>query len=545
MKMDENTVKAVAAMETQVNDARRMAFVWVMAIVVTLVASVQIYLSVSLHQYTGLSLLIALAIVIGFSGVKGWSHGWLSNNKSRMLKVFHSGLERLSEAEMGGTAAALVAAVKSIQAEENPLLQSLMQNRQDYINGLIESRFRVELEKQLADEIKKYEQQCLQKATDLRNQHPLYKAYYALEAAEKYLKQRRVEIKDHWDEAMSKTSWWNQLMNFGSLDVRDLDNKIREFCVAKEVLIRKHENEFDQLNNHYGELAKQAFERVAKTKVYAEKVIQQCNYDDTIGNEVLKRSFFLASLSVPVSLWSDVSSAGDIYDVLRSVNGNYAGMSDMEVWWETLFLQPESLSGLISLTKGAYLERLVASDTGGQLFEHFNHPDTDIVIDGVAFQIKATDSVDYIHSVADGIPVIATTEVANLTDAIDSGYTNDELREAVSLAVGGAVIDVGDTAVDAILTGVGGLGVLATLNGISHTVKQHENGGDLVEAMFEGAGVAIEGTARAAVNTLELGYKVLTSRPSRFVGRGLVKIFIALDNKLMGVTESDKKNDGQ
>ena len=61
------------------------------------------------------------------------------------------------------------------------------------------------------------------------------------------------------------------------------------------------------------------------------------------------------------------------------------------------------------------LEQLIAADTGGELFEHFNHPGSDIVIDGVEYQIKATDSTSYINSVADDIPVISTSEVASET----------------------------------------------------------------------------------------------------------------------------------
>src|SRR5690606_12264920 len=118
-----------------------------------------------------------------------------------------------------------------------------------------------------------------------------------------------------------------------------------------------------------------------------------------IESDLLKKSLWLSALSLPVSAWSDLDSAGNVYDALRRVNGNFANMSDTEIWWETLFISPESLTGLAALTKGAYFEQLVSADTGGVLFEHFNHPGTDIVIDSVAYQIKATDSVGYVRSV--------------------------------------------------------------------------------------------------------------------------------------------------
>ncbi|MBQ1558505.1 MAG: hypothetical protein IIZ69_10285, partial [Pseudomonas sp.] len=68
--------------------------------------------------------------------------------------------------------------------------------------------------------------------------------------------------------------------------------------------------------------------------------------------------------------------------------------------------------------------------------------------------------------------------------------------------------------------------------------ERYKNGGDGVEALFEGAGVAIEGTARALVGTAGLGYKVLSSRPSRFIGRTLLAGLKKLDDKMM---EAGKK----
>ena len=68
---------------------------------------------------------------------------------------------------------------------------------------------------------------------------------------------------------------------------------------------------------------------------------------------------------------------------------------------------------------------------------------------------------------------------------------------------------------------------------------EHENGGDAVGAICEGAGVAIEGTARALVGAAKMGYKVLSSRPSRFVGRVLLKGAKKLDDKVMAEAEKN------
>jgi hypothetical protein len=122
--------------------------------------------------------------------------------------------------------------------------------------------------------------------------------------------------------------------------------------------------------------------------------------------------------------------------------------------------------------------------------------------------------------------------VALSTGAIDSGISNNDISDVVDNALGGTVLDVGDTTVDAILSGLGGLGLFATLEGINHATKKYEKNGDVEEAIFEGAGVAIEGTAKALVGTAEMSYKILASRPSRFIGRLLLKICKKIEKKL-------------
>lgn len=236
-------------------------------------------------------------------------------------------------------------------------------------------------------------------------------------------------------------------------------------------------------------------------------------------NNIVKKSLWLSALSIPVSMGCDFYTAHHVYDVLREVNGNFQGMSDFDVWFETAWMSTESLTGLSSLTKGAYFEQLVSNDTGGQLFEHFNHPDTDIVIDGVEMQIKATDSVNYINSVDDAIPVIATTEVAEKTGSIDGGYSNKELNNTVSLALGGSVVDGSDTAIDAIATGVGSLGVFAAISGATHAKSRFSSGTGVVEAISEGAAFAVVGMSRGLVDTGGMVYQTVTSKFSKLIGR--------------------------
>ena len=101
---------------------------------------------------------------------------------------------------------------------------------------------------------------------------------------------------------------------------------------------------------------------------------------------------------------------------------------------------------------------------------------------------------------------------------------NEELTNSVSLALGGGVVDISDTAVDAIFSGLGGLGFFATVKGLNSARKKYKKGGSGIKSFLEGAGVAITQAAKTLVNTCETVWKVVTSRPSRFIGRNLWKI---------------------
>ena len=69
---------------------------------------------------------------------------------------------------------------------------------------------------------------------------------------------------------------------------------------------------------------------------------------------------------------------------------------------------------------------------------------------------------------------------------------------------------------------------------ILYESKKYNNGGNGVEAIFEGAGVAIEGTAKGLVDTCELAFNAVTSKPCRFVGRHVYAGLEKLDRKLSG-----------
>lgn len=358
----------------------------------------------------------------------------------------------------------------------------------------------------------------------LKNELPIVKANKEIESALNFFELKLKQIEEEWKVARENFSWWNKLAYAGGPDYSEIKNRIKELDRMNHSFKKKHGDSLSKLNDllkHQFNLGKR---RIEQAYDHALKVQPQDKNDVLDGDDLIRKSFWCAIFSVPVSASLDFINAHNVYDTLRQVNKNYLGMSDVEIWWTTLWMAPEKLQGLASLTKGAYFEGLVAANTGGQLHEHFNHPETDIVIDGVEMQIKATDSIDYINSVDDDIFVIATSEVAAETGSIDGGYTNEELTDKIGLALGGGVVDIPDTAIDAILSGLGGLGLFATLKGLNRARQTYKKGGSGIKSFLEGAGVAIKQTAKTLVDTCEMSWKVVTSRLSRFIGRNLWKI---------------------
>ena len=244
--------------------------------------------------------------------------------------------------------------------------------------------------------------------------------------------------------------------------------------------------------------------RLTTIKKVAHAAIPPRHQDLFNEDRILQKASLLSAFSISVSAWRDINQAGSVYDSLRAVNGNYADMSDAEIWLETLTMSGPQLAGLAHLTKGALFEKYVASETGGQLHENFNHPDTDIVIDGVQYQIKATESEAYIKQVSDHIPVISTSEVAENTGSIDVGYSNEELVEAIDLALGGTVIDFSDTGLDAVVTGFGGVGIFAIISGARSGMEKYRKSRDAVDAAFAAVGQTVRVTIRQGVMIAEI-----------------------------------------
>ena len=369
---------------------------------------------------------------------------------------------------------------------------------------------------------------------------PAIRAERTIAAALDKLRHHKAEAAARLNEERKrrKLKWWFDLT---APDFAEVDAKIEELEGAQKRLVQS--GDIRRTDNYYLALGSLVNRRTAQIEREALSAIPAKRNEPFDDVATVQNALILSALSVPVSAWGDFALAGDVYDSLRAVNGNYADMSDADIWLDTLTMSGPQLAGLANLTKGALFEKFVEVDTGGQLFKHFNHPDTDIVVDDIAYQIKATDSVGYVNGVADDIPVISTSEVAEMTGSIDGGYANEDLTQSVDLALGGTVLDISDTAFDAVLTGVGGFGIFAILRGLQSGAAAYRKDGESFEAVVDGASVTVVSTARSAVNMAEIVVKgsvgVATSRPMRFVGRTMASGVNRFDRWLESPEEVD------
>lgn len=344
----------------------------------------------------------------------------------------------------------------------------------------------------------------------IRQRHendPHVRAKLELERALVYLRELVSEADRQFEAALEKKflKAWSIISRPGRKQLRMVRQEIKALEAALASVSANPE--LIKAERDYEHLVRLVDQRLSAAKSLASEAIPLGHRDSFEPDHALSLGLVSAAFSVPVSLAMDLGQAGSVYDALRDVNGNYVGMTDFEIWHETLTMSPDALAGLAALTKGSYFETLVEGDLGGERFAEFNHPDTDILIDGVAYQIKATDSVAYVEGVAEHIPVIATTEVAELTGSIDGGYSNIDLSEAVDLALGGSVIDIGDTLLDGITTGIGGVGVVAIIQGTHAAWSKYRSDGDAVSALGVGVTKTAAGVARTIVNATELIYR--------------------------------------
>ncbi len=381
------------------------------------------------------------------------------------------------------------------------------------------------------------------KLAEDRANSPIVLAKQRLVDAIANLKLQKAEAEKELDR-QREMKWLKLWFDMTRPDFAEVDEKIVELEAALCRLRKSGALEAE--SGRYDALAARIEKRTKEIERAAIKAIPQDHSEQFDEDRILRNATWLAAFSVPVSAWNDFSKAGDVYDSLREVNGNYLEFSNFDIWLDTLTMAPAELAGLGSLAKGAYFERLIESDFGGQRFEHFNHPDTDIVIDGTAYQVKATDSAAYVEGVPDDIPVISTTEIAEITGSIDGGYLNADLTETIDLPLGGTVIDIGDTTVDAVLTGVGGVGIFAILKGVWSGSAHYRETGNALEALSAGLSTTAVSTARTAVNAAEIVGRgtvgFFRSRPMRFAGRVIAAGSRRMDNWLEETQKEERRS---
>ena len=137
----------------------------------------------------------------------------------------------------------------------------------------------------------------------------------------------------------------------------------------------------------------------------------------------------------------------EVFEAVRRGYGDLSDATDGEVIDYFADIDDESWTGHMSNIKGIlfeqeYVDMLGEEGVEAALFEHTNHPDTDLQIfeDGSVveeLQLKATDSASYLTSTLaenPDIAIIATTEVASGFDTdmvIDSGISDAVLEEAI------------------------------------------------------------------------------------------------------------------
>lgn len=174
----------------------------------------------------------------------------------------------------------------------------------------------------------------------------------------------------------------------------------------------------------------------------------------------------VAAASVHVSVGDGPQDIDPL--LLKAIHDTNPSMTD-----DRLFsLDGDALQGAVNTAKGKYFEYLVVEklnqgqqvgplllESGQQavLADSMTQPGWDLrIIDGHGnvveyLQLKATDSVSYIHSALERYPdiqILATDEVAHSGLALDSGITDQDLRAHVEMGFDAVDVSLSETFLD-------------------------------------------------------------------------------------------------
>ena len=124
----------------------------------------------------------------------------------------------------------------------------------------------------------------------------------------------------------------------------------------------------------------------------------------------------------------------EVFDAFRRGWSDLENASNDEIVEYFSDYSDESMVGVISNVKGIAFEMEIerAFDNHGldaNLFDEINHPGTDIYLDnGQEFSVKSGTNIEpTVEDLDEGLDVISTTEIADVTDAIDGNMLNLDL----------------------------------------------------------------------------------------------------------------------
>ncbi|GEM_PF-2260105 len=123
----------------------------------------------------------------------------------------------------------------------------------------------------------------------------------------------------------------------------------------------------------------------------------------------------------------------EVFEAVRRGYSNLENASDREIVAYFADIDEVEFAGHLSHIKGIAFEQELARATDGVLHEETNYEGTDLIIEGKEYSVKTGVSNQATNEdLEEGLKVIATSEIAAETEAIDGGMTIEEVTSQVS-----------------------------------------------------------------------------------------------------------------
>ena len=196
--------------------------------------------------------------------------------------------------------------------------------------------------KKLHDTYVKLLRKNKRRSAKLKNELPIVKANKKIVSLLNFSKKKYRQEQLAWEIAYKNFSWWNKMEYSSGPDYSEIKNRIEKLEKMNAKFKKKHGDNLSKLNDYLKHQFNLRKSRIEKAYVHAVKVQAQYKNDILDGEDLIRKSFWCGILSVPVSAGFDLINAHNVYDTLRDVNKNYLDMSDVEIWWTTLWMAPKS-----------------------------------------------------------------------------------------------------------------------------------------------------------------------------------------------------------